>query len=112
MGRDLKDRDRLWRATEALPDRTVAGVGAERFLDYLAANRPVDLAVVDLDEGGSEVLEALTSAAGQGLLPRRVLGYYSHVREETGAAARRAGIAAYPRSRFWRDLPELLEPVD
>jgi DNA-binding NarL/FixJ family response regulator len=108
VGRDLKDRDRLWKATEGLPGRTVTGTGAERVLAFLAKNQPVDLVVVDLDDGGAEVLEGLAGAAEQGLLPRRVLGYFSHVQEETGNAARAAGIEAYPRSRFWRELPSLL----
>ena len=109
IGRDLKDRDRLWRATEELQGRTVAGVSAERAIAFLTHNQPVDLVVVDLDEGGPEVLEALATAAERGLLPRRVLGYFSHVQETTGAAARAAGVEAYPRSRFWRELPSLLE---
>ena len=109
IGRDLKDRDRLWRASEGLADRTVAGAGAERALAFLAANQPVDVVVVDLDDGGPEVLEALVKAREQDLLPPRVLGYFSHVQEATGAAAREAGVEAYPRSRFWRELPDLLE---
>ena len=109
IGRDLKDRDRLWRATEGLAGRTVAGAGAERALAFLGDNQPVDLVVVDLDDGGPDVLEALSAAGEQGLLPDRVLGYFSHVQEETGRSAREAGIEAYPRGRFWRELPQLLE---
>ena len=108
VGRDLKDRDRLWRATEGLPDRTVAGTGAERVLAFLADNQPVDLVIVDLDDGGPEVLAALARAGERGLLPDRVLGYFSHVQEDTGRAARAAGVEAYPRSRFWREIPSLV----
>ena len=107
IGRDLKDRDRLWRATEG-SDRVVAGAGPDRVVAFLTQNQPVDVVVVDLDDGGSDVLDALAAAGDQGLLPSRVLGYFSHVKEATGAAARAAGIEAYPRGRFWRDLPSLL----
>lgn len=110
IGRDLKDRDRLWRATEGLAGRTVTGTGAERALAFLAEHHPVDVVVVDLDDGGPQILDALTQAREQGLLPQRVLGYFSHVQEATGAAARRAGLEAYPRSRFWREAASLLSP--
>jgi CheY-like chemotaxis protein len=114
VGRDLKDRDRLWRASEGVGGCTVASTGPERLLAFLTENQPVDLIVIDLDEGGPELLAALATAAETALLPGRVLGYFSHVQEDTGRAARAAGVEAYPRSRFWRELPELLskEPGD
>jgi hypothetical protein len=111
VGRDLKDRDRLWRASEGVAGRAVAGTDPDRLLAFLTENQPVDLIVVDLDDGGPELLAALATAAEAALLPGRVLGYFSHVREDTGRAARAAGVEAYPRSRFWRELPELLRGV-
>lgn len=80
--------------------------GIVTFLDR--ASEPADLVVVDLDEGGPEVLEELAAARERGLLPRRVLGYFSHVSQEVGAAARDAGVEVYPRGRFWRELTSLL----
>ena len=91
-----------------MPGRTVAGAGAERAVAFLTQNQPVDVVVVDLDDGGPDVLAELATAAERGLLPSRVLGYFSHVQEATGAAARAAGVEAYPRGRFWRELPSLL----
>lgn len=38
----------------------------------------------------------------------RVMGFFSHVRTETGAEARAAGVEVYPRGRFWRRLSEIL----
>ncbi len=111
MGPDLRDRDRLWRATEHLAPRTVAGTGAHRVVEFLRENHPVDLVVVDLDSGGTEVPGALGAARREGLLPGDILGYFSHVREDIATAARAAGVAAYPRSRFWRELPTLLPPL-
>lgn len=108
VGRDLKDHDRLRRATEGVAGRTVAVTGPERVVAFLSQNQPVDLVVLDLDDGGAEVLEGLAAAREQGLLPLRVLGYFSHVREDTGRAAHAAGVEAYPRSRFWRELTSLL----
>ncbi|MDP9068741.1 MAG: hypothetical protein M3N53_10430 [Actinomycetota bacterium] len=111
MGRDLKDRDRLWRGTEHLEPRTVAGTGPDRIVEFLRENAPVDVVVLDLDAGGAELLEGVETARHEGLLPSRILGYFSHVREDVGAAAAAAGVHAYPRSRFWRELPSLVEGV-
>lgn len=108
MGRDLKDRERLWRGTEQLEPRTVAGTGRDRILAFLEENHPVDVVVLDLDDGGRDLLASLTEAASRGILPERVVGYYSHVQQDLGEEARAAGVAAYPRSRFWRELPALL----
>ena len=42
----------------------------------------------------------------------RVLGFFSHVRTDTGDAARAAGVEVYPRGRFWRQLTQILtEPT-
>ena len=108
VGRDLKDRDRLWRGTEHLLGRTVSQTGAERLIPFLEKDEGVDILVISLDEGGREVIEALKVAAERDLLPPRVVGFYSHVREEIAAEAKAAGVEAYPRSRFWRELPSLL----
>jgi len=65
-----------------------------------------DLVIVDLDQSDGDSLDALTGLAASG--PRRVLGYFSHVDAVRGEMARRAGIEAFPRGRFWRSLHDLL----
>jgi hypothetical protein len=61
-----------------------------------------DVVVLDLDEIGAEVAEAMTPTGP------RVLGYYSHVDVALGEAAERAGIRAVRRGRFWSDLGSYL----
>ena len=60
-----------------------------------------DVVVIDLDETEPDGLPGPGSAG-------RVIGYFSHVDEGTGAAAREAGIETYTRGRFWRDLDSIL----
>jgi hypothetical protein len=70
------------------------------------ASTPADLLVLDLDAGGKELLEEVARA--EDALPPRVVGFFSHVDAELGAAAAAAGCEAMPRGRFWRTLPDLL----
>ncbi|MGH2820888.1 MAG: hypothetical protein ACRDJ5_09565, partial [Actinomycetota bacterium] len=72
------------------------------------ASDPPSVLVLDLDQGRDEVLSELEAARGEGAAAGRVVGYFSHVDEPLGAAARAAGCEALPRGRFWRELPELL----
>jgi DNA-binding response OmpR family regulator len=67
-----------------------------------------ELLVLDLDAGGKELLEVVTAKRAEGALPKRIVGFYSHVDKELGAAAAAAGCDAMPRGKFWRTLPELL----
>lgn len=67
-----------------------------------------DLVVLDLDAGGLALVAELERARAAGLGRGRVIGYFSHIDEQLGAAARRAGCEAFPRGRFWRTLPEIL----
>jgi hypothetical protein len=67
-----------------------------------------DLVVLDLDAGGLALVAELEEARVAGLGRGRVIGYFSHIDEQLGAAARRAGCEAFPRGRFWRTLPEIL----
>lgn len=62
------------------------------------------MAVIDLDWASSDMTAAIPSA----LKGARVLGYYSHIDDKVGEAARSFGIDAYPRSRFWREAADLL----
>jgi hypothetical protein len=87
IGRDLKDRDRLERAANA--------VG----LDVGPSEGPPALVVVDLDRAG--VPEDLPSGVP-------AVGYYSHVDEDVARRAEAAGITAIRRGAFWADLPEIL----
>jgi hypothetical protein len=106
IGGDLMARDRV--ATAAAGARLeLRSARAGSVVDALRRERPA-VVVVDLDSGGSAVLEELVDARSEGVAPERVLGFYSHVDEELGRAARAAGCEAVPRGRFWRALPELI----
>lgn len=77
--------------------------------DMTAALRAAraDLLVLDLDEGREQVLEQLAAARAEGVVPDQVVGYFSHVDEDLGAAAQQSGCAALPRGRFWRTVEDL-----
>jgi len=66
------------------------------------------LVVVDLDRGGRAALAWVDALRGEGF-EGRVVGFFSHVDEEAGRTAAEAGITVFPRGRFWRELPRLLE---
>jgi len=57
-----------------------------------------DLYLIDLDEAG-----AIDPPPGG-----RAIGYFSHVNEALGAAARAKGLETMPRGRLLRELPTLL----
>ena len=86
---------------------SVATAPPERLDDALRAHEP-DVVILDLDAGGRELLDRLEEARTGGALRARVVGYFSHVDADLGAAARAAGCEALPRGRFWRALPEVL----
>ena len=90
VGRDLKDRDRLERAAEALG------------LSVGPADGPPILIVVDLDR------EGVPTDLPDGIV---AVGYYSHIDEEIAKEAEAAGIAAIRRGAFWTDLPQILGPM-
>jgi hypothetical protein len=64
------------------------------------------LMILDLDESSSVLPLLQQPDAPQ--RPARVIGYYSHVREDIARDAAGAGVQAYPRGRFWRDLSAIL----
>jgi hypothetical protein len=68
-----------------------------------------DVVILDLDSTPG-VLDELTRARADGLTPARIVGYFSHVDDQLGEAARRAGCEPVPRGRFWRTLFEQLAP--
>jgi hypothetical protein len=107
-GGDLMARERIRSAAHNLgiEARFVAfgGLG-----DALSAE-PADLLVIDLDGGRRDVLEEVERAGASGLLPARVVGYYSHVDSGLAAAAKSAGVTPVRRGRFWSDLPGALQP--
>ena len=94
-GTDLRDRDRLERAA-AEARMEVRGYSPGSWDPV----EPPQLVVVDLDRVG--IPESLPEGV-------RVVGYYSHVNEETQKLALAAEIEAVPRGRFWTDLPLLLD---
>ena len=69
-----------------------------------------DVVVLDLDTGGRDLIGAVESARAEGILPARMIGYFSHVDEDLGRAAADAGVETYPRGRFWREAATLLRP--
>jgi CheY-like chemotaxis protein len=72
-------------------------------------DRPPELVVIDLDRGGTRVLEALGSSRAAGTLPERVVGFYSHIEPEVAERAEAAGCRALPRGRFFRTLATLFD---
>lgn len=75
--------------------------------ERLAVVRPSVL-ILDLDAGREALLETVRSARAAGVVPARVVGFFSHVDKELGAAAVAAGCEAFPRGKFWRGLEALL----
>lgn len=73
-----------------------------------AASTGADLLVLDLDSGGTELLDRLDEARARGDVPERIVGFFSHVDTALGEAARAAGCRAMARGKFWRSLPGLL----
>ncbi|MGI8707389.1 MAG: hypothetical protein ACR2LG_04210, partial [Actinomycetota bacterium] len=61
----------------------------------IAARAP-SLVVVDLDDVGADVLDAITGDVGLA-----VVAYFSHVDVALGERAKEAGFDALPRGRFW-----------
>ncbi len=106
VGGDLMARARLEAAArEAGAELVIAS--RETLEAELVENRPA-MVVLDLDAGGDRLLAALGRARARGLVPERVVGYFSHVDAALGQAAGAAGCEAMPRGRFWRSLAELL----
>lgn len=69
---------------------------------------PPEVVVLDLDELGAGLPEWVRWARTEDPR-RRIIGFFAHVQETTGALGRELGIEVYRRGRFWRDLPALLE---
>jgi hypothetical protein len=67
---------------------------------------PPPVVVVDLDD--PLALDAVESADLAGLA---IVGYYSHVDADKAERAEASGVKTYPRGRFFRALPELLEEM-
>ena len=99
VGRDLKARARL-EGVEGLGGRVDAVSPGSLPTDPGAYS----LAVLDLDEVGTEPAQALRDAGFEG----RIVGFFSHVDETLRRRAEGAGIETHRRGSFWRDLPEIL----
>ena len=83
-----------------------------RALGSTVGSVTIDLLIVDLDAGGAAAIAELTEAIElSGPIGGRVIGYFSHVDTPLRAAAEAAGIEAWPRGRFWRELGMLLKTV-
>jgi hypothetical protein len=65
----------------------------------------VEGVVVDLAMTGRDVADIASRARRAGAW---LIAFYPHVNIELRRSAQSAGIHAYPRSRFLRDLPKLL----
>lgn len=92
LGGDLMAEARIRAAVEGAGGRLV------RIGEGMEPEVPIDLLVVDL-----ETTEPPAAGSAE-----RVVGYYPHLRPELAAAAAGAGMEAIPRSRFFRELPELI----
>ena len=92
---------------------TLAGTSLERCASAeltarCAARRP-DLVILDLHAGGDPLagVRALKAAAELASIP--VVGFYSHVEQDTRRLAQQAGVdQVLPRSAFTSRLAELL----
>jgi FAD/FMN-containing dehydrogenase len=106
VGTDLAARSRLEiAARRAGAELATANFGS--IADALRAT-PSDVLVIDLDGGREPALVELEQARSEGLLPERVLAYYSHVDDALAEAARASGLDPIPRGRFWRQLHDLI----
>jgi DNA-binding NarL/FixJ family response regulator len=83
-----------------------AGAEVSSSADPATVGDDVDLVIVDLDRVGAEGATRLGEALGARRV--RVVGFLSHIDEALADAATKAGIEAYPRGRFWRELPDLV----
>ncbi len=110
VGGDLMARSRIEGAASATGAEVVRA-RADDMVEVVTQRRP-DLLVLDLDGGRDKVLEGLKALRETGAAPARAVGYFSHVDEQLGRAARAAGCEPLPRGRFWRDLPELLAGLE
>ena len=106
VGSDLMARERI-RSAAANLGIDVRFAPVEGVIDALRAEPPGVL-IVDLDEGRERVLAAVTTGRSEGVVPANVVGFYSHVDRDLGAAAEEAGCTAVRRGRFWADLPRWL----
>lgn len=103
---DLMARERV-RSAAVQNGMDVRYAAPGSVVDTLRSASP-DVLVIDLDAGGAPILEEVTAARAEDLLPALILGYFSHVDTALGEAAERAGVTAVRRGRFWSSLPELL----
>ena len=63
-----------------------------------------DLIVLDLDQ----IQDLSGWLEARDLEAAKLVGFFSHVQRESGAAAEAAGVEVYPRGRFWREVRQLL----
>jgi hypothetical protein len=106
VGGDLMAHGRIRSAAESTG--TEAHFVAFGGLIAALAEDSFDLLIVDLDDGRDPVLDEVRDAGGKGLLPRTVVGYYSHVDMALGKMAEGAGVRPLRRGHFWSSLPSIL----
>jgi DNA-binding NarL/FixJ family response regulator len=106
-GGDLLARARMENATSQMGARLEIAQ-AKDIRETLKQAKP-DILVLDLDDGGTPVLEELMAARAEGDAPERVVGYFSHVDDALREEARAAGCRAVPRGRFWTNLTNILQ---
>ena len=106
-GGDLMARARMESAASHVGAR-VERVEGSQMREALKRATP-DVLVLDLDAGGSTLLDELAAARAEGNAPERVVGYFSHVDDALREDARNAGCRAVPRGRFWSNLPDILQ---
>ena len=104
IGGDLMARSRIESAAQAA-DLHLVRLNPKD-LDALERPPQADVVVLDLDDGGRELIDRWAALAGEEA--PRTIGYFSHVDVALGDHAAANGIEAMPRGRFWRTLNETL----
>ena len=106
VGGDLNAAARVEAAARSVGIGYVA-VRSGGFVDSMRKHDP-SLVIVDLDEGGEPLLQAIRAELDSGPARSEVIGFFSHVDEGLGRRAAELGIKALPRGRFWRELAGLM----
>ena len=102
---DLQARARLEAAVEKIGAELTTGAA----VDFGSRLDGVDVLILDLDAGRDEAIAELGHAAAVlDEMPRRVIGFFSHIDTELEDTARAAGIEPIRRGQLWRDPEQVL----
>jgi len=102
---DLFFRSKIRAVAEAAGVTTQFARSFDELQTFLPSSETQANIIVDLNDRSLRALEFLPGLAQAG---HRLLGFLSHVDVVTANAAREAGCAVLPRSKFVEDLPAIL----